>query len=426
MTEPQKRISSIRADRVLGEFGYEVEFPGSSDNNRMRLIYAPNGRGKTNFLRAIHAALTASPEALQALIEIPLARLEITFADGGSILVERAQHLVGSYSATATLHPNEQGISINVDPADFAGRLYRRVLDEREDYSGYSELVSQLSTGAVFIGDDRLAPPTDDVREGTRPDGGSLAGNRRRHGSLTRLLDTVERMLTQSALASLSRESAQTGIYNQITRTTLQGSSELTASEARAALEAQITGLLEQGTPLEQYQLLSMRQLRDIATQLGGVRANNRQLPIVHLILKPYLDSLADQINSLAPAYQLIDTYVKGVNRFLDRKELQFTAPRGIRLVGRDGKSLHPEGLSSGERHLLLLLSQAVLATSDSPLVIVDEPELSLGLEWQRDLLSELLRCSQSGNVQFLIASHSVQIMGAVPREDIVQPSEAP
>ncbi|CAI7624671.1 unnamed protein product [Penicillium discolor] len=403
MTEPQKRISSIRADRVLGEFGYEVEFPGSSDNNRMRLIYAPNGRGKTNFLRAIHAALTASPEALQALIEIPLARLEITFADGGSILVERAQHLVGSYSATATLHPNEQGISINVDPADFAGRLYR-----------------------LFIGDDRLAPPTDDVREGTRPDGGSLAGNRRRHGSLTRLLDTVERMLTQSALASLSRESAQTGIYNQITRTTLQGSSELTASEARAALEAQITGLLEQGTPLEQYQLLSMRQLRDIATQLGGVRANNRQLPIVHLILKPYLDSLADQINSLAPAYQLIDTYVKGVNRFLDRKELQFTAPRGIRLVGRDGKSLHPEGLSSGERHLLLLLSQAVLATSDSPLVIVDEPELSLGLEWQRDLLSELLRCSQSGNVQFLIASHSVQIMGAVPREDIVQPSEAP
>lgn len=424
MTGPQRGISAIRAERVLGEFGYAVEFPGTDDSERMRLIYAPNGRGKTNFLRAVYAALTASPEALQSLIEIPLTRLEIEFVGGGSILIERTQHLAGSFSASARLNADDTPITINVDPADFAGRLYRRVLDEREDYSGYSDVISQLSTGAVFIGDDRLAAPVDEGREAARADGGSLVGHRRRTGSVSRLLDTVERMLTQSALAGMSRESAQTGTYNQITRTTLQGSSELTASEARVALEDQITALLEEGTPLEQYQLLSMRQLRDIAAQLDGVRANNRQLPTVHLILKPYLDSLADQISSLAPAYQLIDTYVKGVNRFLDRKELQFTATRGIRLLGRDGNNLHPESLSSGERHLLLLLSQAVLATSENQLVIIDEPELSLGLEWQRDLLSELLRCSYSGSVQFLIASHSVQIMGAVTRENIVKPSE--
>ncbi|WP_249521259.1 AAA family ATPase [Microbacterium sp. ER1] len=392
----------------------------------MRLIYAPNGRGKTNFLRAVHAALTASPDALQALIEIPLRRLEITFVGGGSILIERAQHLVGSFAASARLRADEAPITIKMDPADFAGRLYRRVLDEREDYSGYSDVVSQLSTGAVFIGDDRLAAPVDEGRETARADVGGLSGHRRRIGSVSRLLETVERMLTQSALVGLSRESEQTGTYGEITRTTLQGSSELTASEARLALEEQITSLLEKGTPLEQYQLLSMRQLRDINSQVAGVRANNRQLPTVHLILKPYLDSLSDQISSLEPAYQLIDTYVKGVNRFLDRKELEFTATRGIRLLGRDSKNLHPESLSSGERHLLLLLSQAVLATSENQLVIVDEPELSLGLEWQRDLLSELLRCSHSGGVQFLIASHSVQIMGAVAREDIVQPSEEP
>lgn len=231
-------------------------------------------------------------------------------------------------------------------------------------------------------------------------------------------------MLTQEALAGLSSESEQTGIYAQITRTTLEGSNPILASEARAALEEQIESLLERGTPLERYGLLSMRQVHDISDQITGARANDKNLRAVHTVLRPYLDSLQDQITALSPAQKLIDTYVTSVNHFLDRKELRFTASRGIRLVGRDGNNLHPESLSSGERHLLLLLSQAVLATGERPLVIVDEPELSLGIEWQRDLLPEMLRCSAPGQVQFLVASHSLQVMNAVSLEDIVRPSE--
>jgi predicted ATPase len=70
------------------------------------------------------------------------------------------------------------------------------------------------------------------------------------------------------------------------------------------------------------------------------------------------------------------------------------------------------------------LMSQAILATTDRPLVIIDEPELSLGIEWQRNLIPELLACTATAGVQFLVASHSLQVMNAVVRTDIIHPTE--
>lgn len=423
----QRNVVRIQAEGVLDEFSYDVEFAGAGDSGRMRVVYAPNGRGKTNFLRAVSYLLIPSIESLQALVEVPVRRMVIELEGGGSIGLERKTAFAGSYTLTArrTNDAVEPAAVLSIDPSDFAGRLYRRVWDEREDFSKYLSAVSEMSTSATLIGDDRLAPIPEDPRDTPRAEPGYGSPRRRGAGSVARLLERVERMLSQSAFAGLARETAAVGVYAQITRTTLAGTQNLNASEARAALEQQIQRLIEAGAGYEHYGLLSLRQLRDISTQLSSARQNNAQLPTLHRILKPYLDSVQDQVDSLAPALQLIDTFVTGVNRFLDRKQLRFSTSGGINLVGTDSAKLQPDGLSSGERHLLYLMSHAILATSDRPLVVIDEPELSLGIEWQRDLLPELLRCTASAKVQFLVASHSLQVMSAVAREDIIQPSEA-
>lgn len=413
-------IARIVAKDVLGEFKYEVVFGGGPE--RMRVIYAPNGRGKTNFLRAVSYALTPTLESLQALIEIPIRVLEIDFESGASLKIERKDAFSPSYASTA--RPPEadaRPAQITVEPADFAGRLYRRVWDDRHEYTRYQELVGSFSGGSILMGDERLASAED--KDSPRSPA-AASPDRRRIPTVSRLLDRVERMLTQGALDSLSRESQTSGVYADITRTTLTGSQGISATTARSDLEIQIGELLLAGSGLEKYALLSLRQVRDIKAQLDTVRSNDRNLPTLHKILKPYLDSLKDQVESLAPAYELIDTFVTAVNEFLDRKRLSFSASRGIQLHGRGSTILHPENLSSGERHLLLLLSVAVLATEERPLVIIDEPELSLGIGWQRQLLRQLLRCSSSANVQFLIASHSVQVMGEIGGEAVIQPDE--
>ncbi|MCC9144116.1 MULTISPECIES: AAA family ATPase [unclassified Arthrobacter] len=417
-----KTISRIQAAGVLGEFSYDLAFPDSTDNGRMRVIYAPNGRGKTNLLRGIASMLTPTPEALQTLIDIPITSLKIDFYSGGWAQLVRDRAELGSFEISVCLAPEGPIQTVHIDPADFAGRLYRRVWDERKEYVQFAKSMAELSRGAVYIGDDRLALQMDDGHDSLRSDTGRLASRRR--GAVSSLLQTVERMLTRAAIGGLSRGGSEAGVYEQITQTTLQGKTALTTTGAREALEQQIDRLLSAGSPLQEYGLLNLRQVRNVATQIRNTRANSRQLPVIHQILEPYFESLEDQIEAMTTVHNLIDTYVTGVNKFLDRKSLRFTAADGISLVDRHGEPLDPESLSSGERHLIVLLSRAVLATADESLLLIDEPEISLGIEWQRDLLPELLRCSRSSNVQFVVASHSLQVMNAVARETIIQPSE--
>ncbi len=213
-TDHAKGIREIEAEDVLGEFDYVVPFEGDSDADRMRIIYAPNGRGKTNFLRAVNLLLAPSPESFSALIEIPVRLMRITFISGGFIQLVRKQ-VSGSFAVSASLGADSEPAALTVDPSDINARFLRRVWDERDDFTKYVEVVNELSSGAVFIGDDRLLLPSEDQ---ARPD-----ARRRSAGSVSRLLEAVERMLTQAALASLSRESAQTGVYGEITRTTLEG-----------------------------------------------------------------------------------------------------------------------------------------------------------------------------------------------------------
>jgi hypothetical protein len=315
-------------------------------------------------------------------------------------------------------HPGRSSVSITVDPEAFSGRLFRRAWEERDEYKRYRELVRDFSSGSVLMGDDRLVL-TDEREARFRPPGAELA----RRSTVAHELDRVERMLTRGALTGMSMEKTA-GVYAEITRTTLKGSSSIPSKEARAELESSIDSLLDLGEGQEEYGLLSLTQVRDIKSQLKAARLDARTLPTLHRIIMPYLDSLRIRVSNLQPTFEIIDTFVTAVNDFLDRKKLTFSAGRGIELHGRGDIILQPENLSSGEKHLLLLLSVATLATEERPLVIIDEPELSLGIDWQRILLRQLLLCSSSGKVQFLIASHSLQVMGDLDDDDILVPSE--
>lgn len=410
-------LDRITATGVLGEFDYDIAYP-HDENHRLRLVYAENGRGKTNLLRAVGHLLTPSVDSLQSLIEIPIHRLRIDFRGGSYLEMVRQDLLSGSFVAVAG--DGEETFSIEVDPADFAGRLHRRVWDERTDYQNYLSAARAMSRGAVFIGDDRLSPL--DEREVTRNE--SVAARRRAAGSVSRLLERVAAMLTRTVMDGMSYQRRGGGVYSDLTKTTLRGrSSKLDASQARRRLELLIRKILTEGSALEKYRLLNLGQLRDIQQQLQAARSNNRNLPTLLHLLAPYLESLEGQIDSLTESHKLIDTYIESVNFFLDRKHMKFAIAGGISLVGHDGVVLNPESLSSGEKHLLVLLSHAMLATEERPLVILDEPEISLGLEWQRALLQTLLDCSSSASVQFLVASHSVQVMAGIG--EIVRPTES-
>jgi predicted ATP-dependent endonuclease of OLD family len=128
--------------------------------------------------------------------------------------------------------------------------------------------------------------------------------------------------------------------------------------------------------------------------------------------LIPHLDSSEARLDALQDLYDLLVTFTMAINSFLVDKSLSFSARQaGIQIHTNQGESLEPVDLSSGERQLLRLLCNTLVARENSRLFIIDEPEISLNVKWQRQLLDVLLDCTARTSLQFLVATHSIEMI---------------
>ncbi|MDC5235311.1 AAA family ATPase [Acinetobacter baumannii] len=99
-----------------------------------------------------------------------------------------------------------------------------------------------------------------------------------------------------------------------------------------------------------------------------------------------------------------INNLIETFNSFLsENKKLVVNVDRLI--IEVDGVEHSIEELSSGERHMITFLSLVLFVGNNRNFLIIDEPEISLNIKWQRSLIKlfkELLP-----NVQIIVASHS-------------------
>lgn len=117
-------------------------------------------------------------------------------------------------------------------------------------------------------------------------------------------------------------------------------------------------------------------------------------------------------------------SFEKAVNSFfnLSSKRLKINSI-GSMLIELNNFKRHPHGLeylSSGEKHLLLIIANLMFANSgkNKRPIIIDEPEVSLHISWQEKLSQEIKLLNNSS--QIIIATHSPDIVGE-HREKILE-----
>ena len=98
------------------------------------------------------------------------------------------------------------------------------------------------------------------------------------------------------------------------------------------------------------------------------------------------------------------------VNLFLDGKSVKVDESGQLKIESPSPSELNPFMLSSGEKQILILLTQALLREGKPVVYTVDEPELSLHILWQEKLLESLV--TLSGQIQIIVATHSPDIVG--------------
>jgi predicted ATPase len=108
--------------------------------------------------------------------------------------------------------------------------------------------------------------------------------------------------------------------------------------------------------------------------------------------------------------FSSLHTYEKIVNSFLNEKTVE-VSDRGELVISPNKTQRGPidwRHLSSGEKQILILLTQAMLSERSPVVYVADEPELSLHVSWQEKLLGALTKLA--GRCQFIVATHSPDI----------------
>ncbi|HEY9798872.1 AAA family ATPase [Anabaena azotica] len=91
-------------------------------------------------------------------------------------------------------------------------------------------------------------------------------------------------------------------------------------------------------------------------------------------------------------------------NRYLNKKRIIYDEVNvDISIIQtRNNTPILLQNLSSGEKQIISLFSKIYLESSEDFILLFDEPELSLSIEWQRLLLPDILR---SGKCRLLLAA---------------------
>ncbi len=147
------------------------------------------------------------------------------------------------------------------------------------------------------------------------------------------------------------------------------------------------------------------RRLRAVIDKLQAsddmlIEANDRYIAHFFSKLIEVDKALSEKERRILRFSDVCNKYLSGKEMFYDDKE----STVGVRLLST-GQELRLRSLSSGEKQIVSLFAHLYLRKLGKVCVIIDEPELSLSVTWQQQLLPDILG---TGNCSFLAAvTHS-------------------
>ena len=130
-------------------------------------------------------------------------------------------------------------------------------------------------------------------------------------------------------------------------------------------------------------------------------------------VFRTYLDDAAAKLESFQPLLHRLELLREIINERFLFKDLAYDRDRGFIFEDEDSEAmLDLRDLSSGEQHELVLFYDLLMNVEEHSLVLIDEPEISLHVAWQKAFLNDLDRVASLTSLRFIIATHSPQIIG--------------
>ena len=132
-------------------------------------------------------------------------------------------------------------------------------------------------------------------------------------------------------------------------------------------------------------------------------------------VLGSYVEQLESRSAQRALVADRLLTFERLLQGLLTDKTVVVDSRAGIRIETPSGSTLDESQLSSGELQLMYLMVSALVTRRRGSIIAIDEPEMSMHIEWQRKLVPALIECASKAEPLFIFATHSPDLAASLP-----------
>lgn len=135
--------------------------------------------------------------------------------------------------------------------------------------------------------------------------------------------------------------------------------------------------------------------------------------PTALSILDLYISDNKQKLDVFRDTAKKLEILLEIINKRFKHKKLCIDKQEGFKVKSNyEDRDISVEELSSGEQNELIIFYTLLFKTNNNDIVLIDEPEISLHIAWQQQLIDDLREIANETGVSLLISTHSPDIIG--------------
>lgn len=429
-------VTKITVEKLFGIYDYLIPNSQNTDISKLLIVYGDNGTGKTTLLKLFFYLLSTRDKSgyKTKLAETKFKKFSIQFQNGIEVGAVREKSRAGSFEyyisknnrkiKSLELKANPEN-AIQLVPGTPDDLVYQEMLvylrklnittfylsDDRKILNSVTSGQNELENQRILLNDSDIIYSKDYEKVSIK----KMLNERK-----LALEPTIERLIdwVRNKIISGSRKGEQNSqvIFSDIIKNYITLSETETSIKDKDVLFKELDNLEQKIPSFVKLGLIDNLDTKSIRNSIKKAKTPE-QIKFLSTVISPYLDSINAKLNALEIVEKTLNLFIKTINDYFTNKEISFYLTTGFVLRQNNDKDELEEidfnWLSSGEKQLLLLLINTITSADDATIFIIDEPEISLNIKWQRKLIKTLLEFSSDKNIQFILATHSFELLSA-------------
>ena len=416
------RITSIKINQLFEIFDYDIYFK-SSEN--VLIITGPNGFGKTMVLNIIFNLFNRRFVFFQKLV---FEKITVVLDKNISIIIIKNfkddksiisfSFLEGETELETFDYSNKLETDIGrniqrflpvrrIEPDRWIDNRTGRILTMEDLLNEYADqLPEEVSKNLLKIKSEKVNEILD-----------SIQVHLIREQRLFKKVPSTERNYREEKEESIMIETIQTyskelkQLISEFSQRSFFQTQELDSSYPNRLRSE--TNILSEEEYERRYNILKLKQKK--LTEFGLYESKQEFLTYSQddaKALSVYLKDFELKLGVFDALLEKLELFTNILNeRRFTFKSIFVNRNNGFYFKTIKGKELELNQLSSGEQHEVVLLYELIFNVKANILVLIDEPEISLHITWQKEFLNDLLKIIKIQNIQVIIATHSPSII---------------